>query len=84
MTAVKFSATFKPDSAEFKEWKYIDSVLMASLCRTPEWYSHGYEGIFELCKTKFGVTAYRHENSHVVYSFDSEEDYLIFKLKYGV
>lgn len=62
-----------------KIWDQIDRVVRNS----PEWtIIYGYDGNTDMVYKKYGIIMDRLIGGRVRFSFDSEENYLCFKLRY--
>lgn len=71
------------DTPEFRQWKQIDKVIHQFVHDSREWNERGYDGINNIVYDKFKINVSRDMQHCVVYSFDTEEDLVVFKLKYA-
>lgn len=64
-------------------WCQINEIVMGTFKDYDEWETGGYKGLTKLVKEYFGITMYRGKDSYIVYQFPSEEEYMMFLLKYS-
>jgi hypothetical protein len=78
---ITFSA-IHPDPT-FEQWKVIDRIVRRYMMDNKAWRVGGYEGMSREVKKKFNFTITRvPPYNSVQFTFDTEEDYTMFLLKY--
>lgn len=70
------------DDPTFSQWAKVNDIIWPHIKDTREWRERGFGGISHLTQELFGFRVERNSKSYVEYIFDSEEDYVWFKLKW--
>ena len=70
------------DDPMFPQWVMVDDIIWSHIRHTNEWKTRGFEGISQLTQELFGFRTIRNSKSCVEYIFDTDEDYVYFKLKW--
>jgi hypothetical protein len=65
----------------FPQWKMVNDIIWPQIKDTEEWNDNGFEGIALITPELFGFRIIRNSKSTVEFIFDSDEDYVYFKLK---
>jgi hypothetical protein len=66
----------------FKNWAVVNKILMRHMMGHEDWRTGGYLGMAKVVKEKFNITITRTNNTHVEFTFDTEQDYVIFLLRW--
>jgi len=66
----------------FSQWAKVNNIIWPHIRYTDEWKTRGFDGISHVTQELFGFRVERNSKSCVEYIFDTDEDYVYFKLKW--
>lgn len=66
----------------FLQWAMVNRIILPHVRHTDEWKARGYDGINPVTQALFGFSTRRNSKSYVEFVFDTDEDYVYFKLKW--